>query len=562
MLSIMGITAGLVSGSWGPVPLGLLIGGIVIVGLWLLFLSSRPGFWSRRSTEVGTNAFIATLAMVAILALINFLGLRYTSRVDLTENHLYTLAPESQQIVRSLKQPVKTWVFVREPNPADRALLENYRRSGSLFSFEFVDPVLKPSLAEKFRVQSTRNAEVYLESGTQQQLVEQLGDNERISEAKLTNSIIKITSARQDKVYFLQGHGEHPLDAGQEGVAAALSALQDKSYITEPLNLATQSEVPKDATVVVIDGPKRSLFDGEVNALKNYLASGGSLLVMADPNTNPNLDNLLKEWGVRLDNRLAIDASGKGRLVELGPATPLVTRYGNHPITKDFRNGISFYPLARPIETTSVVGIEQSPLLITEDQSWAESNIEKQPLEFNPETDRQGPLTLGVALSRVYAPTSATTPSPSPTTSPASPTAPPTKPPTASPSASPTTSPTPTASPSASPTASAAPTPANSPLPGQNTDNKPIQARLVVLGNSEFATDDLFKQELNGDVFLNSISWLSKRDDQTLSIRPKELKSRRINIAPQQAAIISWIALLFMPLTGFAIAGFMWWRRR
>ena len=575
MLSLMGISAGLVSGIWGAVPLGLLISGIVVIGLWLLLSSSAQSFWNRRSTEAGTNALLATVAMLVILALINFLGVRYPTRVDLTENHLFTLAPESQQVVRSLKQPVKVWVFVRDPNPVDRELLENYRRYGSQFSFEFVDPVVKPNVVERFHLQPTGNAAVYLESAAQQQLVEQLSEGERISEAKLTNSMIKITSARQDKVYFLQGHGEHPLEAPQEGISQAISALQQKNYATEPLNLANQLEVPKDATVVVIDGPKRTLLAGEVQALKNYLASGGSLLVMVDPNTSPGLDSLLQDWGVKLDTRLAIDASGKGRLVEIGPETPLITRYGNHPITKDFGNGISFYPLARPIETTPVVGIEETPLLLTEEQSWAASTQElenQKQLAFNPQTDRKGPLTLGVALSRVYSHTSAAVPSPSPTSSPATtPSASPTAPATPTPTSSPTKSPA--ATPSASPTAPATPTPTSSPtkspaatlnLPAkaESADNKPVQSRLVVLGNSEFATDDLFKQELNGDVFLNSISWLSKRDAQTLSIRPKEVKNRRINMTPQQATIIGWMAIVIMPLIGFGTAGLLWWRRR
>jgi ABC-type uncharacterized transport system involved in gliding motility auxiliary subunit len=37
VLSIMGISARIVSGNWSPVALGLLIAGAVIIGLWLLF---------------------------------------------------------------------------------------------------------------------------------------------------------------------------------------------------------------------------------------------------------------------------------------------------------------------------------------------------------------------------------------------------------------------------------------------------------------------------------------------------------------------------------------------
>jgi len=71
-----------------------------------------------------------------------------------------------------------------------------------------------------------------------------------------------------------------------------------------------------------------------------------------------------QKWGVTLDNRLAIDPSGAG--VGLGPAVPLVTAYGDHPITKEFGNGISFYQGA-PIETSPVAGVQVTPLLLA---SW------------------------------------------------------------------------------------------------------------------------------------------------------------------------------------------------
>jgi ABC-type uncharacterized transport system involved in gliding motility auxiliary subunit len=95
----------------------------------------------------------------------------------------------------------------------------------------------------------------------------------------------------------------------------------------------------------------------------------------------------------------------------------------------------------------------------------------------------------------------------------------------------------------------------------ENTQKK-SESRLVVLGNSNFATDGWFEQQLNGDVFLNSVSWLTKRDEQALSIRPKEQKSRRINLTAFQAGILGWSALVIMPLVGFTTAGLMWWRRR
>ena len=81
ILIIMGLSAGVVSRTWQPLPLGLIIAGVVIIGLWLLLRSysqpkdsSKYPYWSRRSTQAGTNAIAATLSVLVILGLINFLA--------------------------------------------------------------------------------------------------------------------------------------------------------------------------------------------------------------------------------------------------------------------------------------------------------------------------------------------------------------------------------------------------------------------------------------------------------------------------------------------------------
>lgn len=484
----MGITAGLVSAQWGAIPLALIIGGIVVTLLYLLFQARRNSWWSRRSTQAGTNALIATLAVFVILGLINFLAVRYSVRTDLTETGLYTLAPQSQQLVRSLQKPVKVWIFDRNQNPEDRLLLENYRRQGQNFSFEYVDPQVNLGLANRFNVQ--KPGEVYLESGQQRRLLQTINEQERLSETRLTNALQQINSNFKAKVYFLQGHGEYPV-AGESPLNQALSVLADKSYTLEQLNLAQQPKVPQDATVVVIAGARRNLLAPEVKALTAYLNQGGSMLLAIDPTINLGIDSLLKSWGITLDNRLAVNPAGTA--LGYGPAEILVDNYGQHPITKDFGNGIAILQAARPIEITQVKGVQATPLLLTNPQSWAESDLKNEKLQFDPKSDRNGPLTLGVAL----------------------------------------------------------------------TKSSPTGARLVVIGSSNFITNEQFQQQLNGDLFTNSISWLSKQDAPAqLSIRPKEAKNRRINLQAAQANVLGIAALGLVPLIGFVAAAILWWQRR
>lgn len=532
-LIAVGLTVGLVSEQWGLITLVFLIAGIVISGLGIIWQSYQTNWWKRRSTQAGTNALVATLAVLAILGLINFLGTRYHLRADLTEAQLFTLAPQSRELVRVLPQPVKVWVFDVNQNPQDRELLENYQRQSSKFQYEYIDPQARPGLAEKYGVKDY--GEVYLESGDKRQLVQTVNQNERLSEIRLTSRLQQLISSTTAKVYLLQGHGERQLSAGKDAISQAVQGLGDKNFTTSPLNLGETSKVPQDAAVVIVAGPKRGLFEGEVKALQDYLNRGGNLLLMIDPNTDPKVDSLLQEWGVRLDNRLAVDVSGGS--VGLGPATPLVTEYGQHPITKDFDNGNSFYPIARPLEITSVPGVEATPLLRTKPypSSWAESDLQSEKLEFNEGKDLKGPLTLGVALTRKQPPKSTSTPQALPTPSPLP---------------SPTTQ-------SKTPPTPPAPTP--SPTPSSQTAT---ESRLVVLGNSDFATDGLFQQQLNGDVFLNSVTWLSQQDQQPLSIRPKEPKNRRITLTTTQGNLLILSSLFLLPLIGFAIAVIIWWKRR
>ena len=178
----------------------------------------------------------------------------------------------------------------------------------------------------------------------------------------------------------------------------------------------------------------------------------------------------------------------------------MVDNYGQHPITKDFGNGISLYRGARPIETKIVEGVQATPLLLTSSQSWAESDLKDENLKFDPKSDRPGSLTLGVAMSRQAT---------------------------------------------------------------NSSNSKPLESRLVVIGNSDFMTNNQFSQQLNGDVFINSISWLSRQEGASqLSVRPKEAKNRRINLQAAQSNILSWTALGFIPLIGLVSAVILWWLRR
>lgn len=562
IIATAGIVVSKVLAEWSNIAIGLSIFGLIILIVWLgLFLKINQGFWSLKSTESGTNAILATISVILILGMINFLAFRYQVRIDFTETKLFTLSPQSQEIIVNLPQELKVYIFDSQPNDFDQSLLAEYQRQGTNFSFEFVDPQVNLALTNEFKVQ--RVGEVYLRYGDKKQLIQTLSPNTRLSEAKLSNAIAQIQRDKQPVVYILQGHGEPLLQQGEGNLSQAVASLEEQNYIVKPLNLATSPVIPPDADAIIIATPQRQLLEGEVKTLQRYLDQGGNLLVMLNANTESGLEELLAEWGIELDQRLLVDASGTGQLLGLGPATTLITEYGAHPITEDFVEGISLYPLARAISTTKKEQIEAVALLITNQQTWAESNLQSEEVEFNVEEDIAGPIDIGVALTREKLITDS---------KPEENKTPEENKPIIDSSETPSPENKQTIESEANNQAnqelendSSLPKPPEIKTPetnqSNNSNSQNQKAKMIVIGNSNFATNGWFQQQLNGDVFLNSVSWLANDEAQVLSIRPKEAQNRRLNLTPLDAGIISWLAILIVPALGFLAAISTWWKR-
>jgi ABC-type uncharacterized transport system involved in gliding motility auxiliary subunit len=468
----MGLVMGLVSEQWWPMPLLIVLLGLILLGVWLCYWLQRRGWWRAGQRRI----LLQSLAVIGLLVALNSLIVTYSGRIDLTENQLFTLSSQTQQLVKALSQPLKVWIFNKYRTAGNAELLANYRKLNPQFSYELAAP--QSPAATKFGAQVP--GEVHLEFGQRRRLLATLRPGEFLTETTLTSGIEQITRDRPERIYVIQGHGE----PGLAGVA--LQALQAKNYQVKPLVLA-QAQIPTDTTLLALIGAQKTLLPVEVQAIEQYISKGGRLLILADPQVQLGLDNLLKKWGIQLTNYLAIDPGSANQSTSLNPRIAIVTEYGQHPITQSFGHNISLYPLARPLVVQATLGVQATPLLTTSPESWAESTATARPLEYNPGQDLPGPLILGVAAQQ-----------------------------------------------------------ANS--------------RLVVIGTSQFMRDGLFGQQVNGDVFVNAVGWLSER--QTLATNPKEISNRRINLSSGQAQLLFWLPIVVFPGASLIYAGWLWWQRR
>jgi ABC-type uncharacterized transport system involved in gliding motility auxiliary subunit len=490
-------------GAWA----GLALVVLYTLGQWREILN----YFRRRQARYGALATIGVLAALALAVGVNYVGSRQNKRWDLTASQQNSLSEQTIKVLQSLQGPVKFTVFDRQTElDRFRNRLNEYAYNSRQVSVEYVDPDTRPVIAKQYEIQ---------QYGTV--VVEYMGRRERVTsdgEQELTNALIKALSDRQRKVYILQGHGEkEPNDTERDGYSALSGMLRSDNYMVERLVLAQQKDVPADATVVIVAGPTSDVLPAELDMLRRYLARAGKLMVLFDPPIGEqpkqllNLEALIKEWGVTLGNNVIVDVSGATN----EPSIAVAATYPLHPITEQFAT-LTIYPVARTVEPVSGGTNGRTPTTIVETSraSWAESNFASLSTGVAMDAeggDKAGPLSLAVAVS---APAAGEGAKPQP-----------------EPPATPST---------------------NEPTP---------ETRVVVFGDSDFATNAYAGVPGNPNLFANAVNWLAQQEN-LIAIRPKDAQDRRVTMTPRQQTMAFLASILFIPALVFAAGVFTWWRRR
>jgi ABC-type uncharacterized transport system involved in gliding motility auxiliary subunit len=319
-----------------------------------------------------------------------------------------------------------------------------------------------------------------------------------LDESALTSAIVRVSSGDQKVIYFLTGHGERGMDAtGQDGYSVAKQALEKDNYVIKAAALAVTPTVPADCALLIVAGPTKPLLDGEITAINNYLDKGGKLLFLTDPQVTTGL-----EGGVlkRLGIQVRNDIVVDPASSLLGDvASPMVNNYGWSPITKDLRAS-AIFPLARSLAADQKLpeGVTLVQFAQTGPDSWGETDLTSTQVSFDPAKDVKGPLTLGLSVEVAHSAGGITT----------------------------------------------APT-----------------ARLVVYGDSDFASNALASALANLDLFANSVNWLAQ-DESLISIRAKPPTNRMLSMTSSEQILALISSLVFLPLAVLLAGAVVWWRRR
>jgi ABC-type uncharacterized transport system involved in gliding motility auxiliary subunit len=497
---------------WQNLVAPLAIAGLVCTLLYILSQWREVvRSFSGREARFGSLAIASIVVVLAILVGINYISSRRNKRWDLTAAKQFTLSDQTKKVLQGLQRPVVVRVFDRADNfDRFRARLDEYRYVSDKVSVEYIDVERRPALAGQYKVQSLGTV-----------VFDYDGRTERVTsdgEQELTNGLIKVVQGKQNKVYFVQGHGEKSTDGSQaDGYSTIASSLTSDNFTTDKLVLA-QQDIPADATVLIVAGPRADFLAPEIDRLKTYLGGGGKLLLLLDPPEKPggpdltNLIGLAKEWGIDPGLNVVVDASGVGQMIGTGPEVPIAAKYNPHPITERF-NILTAYSLARSV--TAIQGGANNRtaqnLVETSPSSWAETDIKELMTSGRVQRETEkgdiaGPVSLAAAVSAPVEP----------------------------------------------PASSAKPEPTDAPKP---------EARVAVFGDSDFASNRWLGISGNRDLFLNTVNWLAQQEN-LISIRAKDPEDRRITLSADQDRRIFWLTVFIIPGLILLAGVQTWWRRR
>ena len=482
--------------------------------------------------EVGFNIIFQLILVLAGLVMLNWLGNKYYARMDWSRGKNITLSPQTKAVLRGMEKQVQAIVMfanVGEPEADAQALLREYQIAArGKLTVEEVDPYANLARAKDLQAQykfgGNENVVIFEYDGrhkfvnsTDLAEMEQMDQMAMMmsrrqpqmigfkGEQVFTATLIELTETKQNKVYFIAGHGEY--DGASRDLAGFREFLTRQNLKSETVKLADVDKIPDDASLVAILGPKFDFSERDLKLLSEYWEKKGRIFVGTGwtNGKTPNLSEWLGASGVHPQNDAVIRVVSLGNLAGMQPLEAIIVGKAS-PITKDL-DGVGtemFGPtqslsLDRNLEKAAQLHLTE--LLAAPAGFWGETEYNPGdrttvPM-FDPKKDHVGPLTLGAAVER-----------------------------------------------------------------GGSADPKVKleTSRLVVFGNGDFLSDKgLQIGQASLDLALNSVNWLLNRDN-LISIPPRVKEKQSLKLTDAQVSTIRWWVMVLIPLmiAVFGLYHLMW----
>jgi ABC-type uncharacterized transport system involved in gliding motility auxiliary subunit len=101
----------------------------------------------------------------------------------------------------------------------------------------------------------------------------------------------------------------------------------------------------------------------------------------------------------------------------------------------------------------------------------------------------------------------------------------------------------------------------NEPVNFNSAEGRKEPARLVVVGDTDFATNSWFDKVGNADFAVNCVDWMARREE-LISLRAQPPETRVITLTVGGRTALWWLILGLLPGFAAALGGIVAWQRR
>ena len=497
------------------------IGAALLIAYLWLDRDDLSTVAKAKNTSLAGGAVLLVIIALGIAIAANVLAKRYDQRWDVTSSGTFTLSEQSIKVAQGLTQPIKvSGFFALEADDVGASFEErfnSYAQHSPMLELEMIDPDAEPMLAQSNGITS-RYGTVILEMGDKSRRLET-----DFGEEALTNALINLTAGQEHILCFTNGHGERELDNDMDemGFGGVIIKAEGGNYTARNFSPFQQRAVPPDCEVVLVAGPSQDFLPIELEVLAAYVAEGGALMVLLEPfglvdgavgAATPMLARDMARYGITVGEDLVIEADPQFLQAGLDASMVMLLpeSFDYHPVVNEL-NGFVLMELARSVEVdpNAPQGINAQVLARTTPESWAESDpmLALSGELAADESDRIGSIGV-IALAEITDPSVIAI--------------------------------------------------------GDGLSNQPTPAaggRVIVFGDSDFASNKLLINGQNLDLFMNAVAWLVGEEDQ-IAIRANQAKGGQLNASVAQLVLSVLLAMLLFP--GLAVAGALttWLMRR
>lgn len=283
---------------------------------------------------------IIILAYIAINLGIQKLNIR---DIDVTKEQIYTVSDTSKIEVEKIESEVNIYFFGYTEEDSLVSFAKQYNKINSNIKIEVVNLNKRADLVSKYQVTEDDKA-IVVEAENKQKVLTEYDmysydyttyEQIDLTEQKITNAIISVTTENIPVVYFLTGNEEYSVNTHMTILKAYLENDINK---VETLNLLTKGEVPEDCSCLVISSPQKDFSNYETELIINYINKGGNILWLNDPSfetvKKENCDKILATYGIEFDNEGVLMEQNSNRMIVQNP-TFILPKIQTSDITRD-----------------------------------------------------------------------------------------------------------------------------------------------------------------------------------------------------------------------------------